>query len=51
MIINRGAGPDGNTTAIGRKVNLLRKQISLLDEHEELLDKYVYLLHLKINKK
>lgn len=37
----RGASPDGNTSEIGKKVTLLRKQIGLLEEHEELLDKYV----------
>ncbi|CAH0720635.1 unnamed protein product, partial [Brenthis ino] len=35
----KGAGPDGNSTEVGRRVNLLRKQITLLEEHEELLDK------------
>lgn len=39
ILLNRGAGPDGNTTEVGRRVNLLRKQITLLEEHEELLDK------------
>ncbi|XP_047527579.1 transcription factor E2F5-like [Vanessa atalanta] len=38
----KGAGPDGNTTEVGKKVNVLRKQINLLEQHEELLDKQMH---------
>ncbi|CAG9585687.1 unnamed protein product [Danaus chrysippus] len=38
----KGASPDGNTSEIGKKVTLLRKQIGLLEEHEELLDKQMH---------
>ncbi|CAG9096261.1 unnamed protein product [Plutella xylostella] len=34
----KGAGPDITSSEVGKKVTLLRKQIAILDEREELLD-------------
>ncbi|XP_075969316.1 transcription factor E2F5-like [Anticarsia gemmatalis] len=38
----KGAGPDCNTSDIGEKVTVLRKQVTRLDEHERLLDKQLH---------
>ncbi|CAD0196651.1 unnamed protein product [Chrysodeixis includens] len=38
----KGTGPDCNTSDIGDKVILLRRQIGRLDEHERLLDKQLH---------
>ncbi|XP_023951628.2 transcription factor E2F4 [Bicyclus anynana] len=38
----KGASPDCKTSEIGTKVNKLRKEINLLEEHEQLLDKQVH---------
>ncbi|XP_072943744.1 transcription factor E2F5 isoform X2 [Epargyreus clarus] len=38
----KGAGPDCNSSAVGEKVTLLRKQIGRLEEHEKLLDKQMH---------
>ncbi|CAH2264550.1 transcription factor E2F4-like [Pararge aegeria] len=38
----KGASPDCNTTEIGTRVIRLRKEINMLDEHEQLLDKQMH---------
>ncbi|XP_034840088.1 transcription factor E2F4 [Maniola hyperantus] len=38
----KGAAPDSNTSDIGVKVIQLRKEINLLEEHEQLLDKQMH---------
>ncbi|CAK1582131.1 unnamed protein product [Parnassius mnemosyne] len=44
----KGVGPDCNTTDIGERVTLLRRQIGRLEEHEILLDKHLHYIEQSI---
>ncbi|CAG5012131.1 unnamed protein product [Parnassius apollo] len=44
----KGVSPDCNTTDIGERVTLLRRQIGRLEEHEILLDKYLHYIEQSI---